>query len=91
MDIQITDNSPDATFAVGSQPSIRRNEARTKVLAADGETIVLGGIVTTTQNNNVSALPLLSSIPVLGALFKRTVKQTVERELLLFITPRVVG
>ncbi|MCY3973775.1 MAG: type IV pilus secretin PilQ [Candidatus Dadabacteria bacterium] len=91
MDIQITDNSPDATFAVGSQPSIRRNEARTKVLAADGETIVLGGIVTTTQNNNVSALPLLSSIPVLGMLFKRTVKQTIERELLLFITPRVVG
>lgn len=91
MDIKITDNSPDATLSVGSQPSIRRNEARTKVLAADGETIVLGGIVTTTQNNNVSAVPVLSSIPVLGLLFKRTVKRTVERELLLFITPRVIG
>ncbi|WP_462137632.1 type IV pilus secretin PilQ [Candidatus Mycalebacterium sp.] len=91
MDIYITDNSPDATFAVGSQPSIRRNEAKTRVLAADGETVVLGGIVTTTTSNSNSRVPILSSIPFLGAVFRSSKKQTVERELILFITPRIVN
>ncbi|MGI9558505.1 MAG: type IV pilus secretin PilQ [Thermodesulfobacteriota bacterium] len=90
MDIHITDNSPDATFSVGSQPSIRRNEARTRVLAEDGETIVLGGIVTTTVSNNVSRVPILSAIPIVGHVFRSSKRQTVERELLLFITPRVI-
>lgn len=90
MDIHVTDNSPDATFSVGSQPSIRRNEAKTRVLAEDGETIVLGGIVTTTVNNRNSRVPVLSSIPLLGAIFKSSKRMTVERELLLFITPRII-
>ncbi|QMU56537.1 MAG: type IV pilus secretin PilQ [Candidatus Mycalebacterium zealandia] len=93
MDISITDNSPDATFAVGSQPSIRRNEAKTRVLAEDGETIVLGGIVTTTTTTSKSSskVPVLSSIPLLGSIFKSSKRQTVERELILFITPRIVS
>lgn len=90
MDIHVTDNSPDATISVGSQPSIRRNEAKTKVLAEDGETIVLGGIVTTTVNDENSRVPVLSSIPLLGAIFKSSKRTMVERELLLFITPRIV-
>ncbi len=90
MDIHVTDNSPDATFSVGSQPSIRRNEAKTKVLAEDGETIVLGGIVTTTVNKSNSRVPFFSSIPLLGAMFKSSRNTTVERELILFITPRII-
>ena len=90
MDIHVTDNSPDATFSVGSQPSIRRNEAKTKVLAEDGETIVLGGIVTTTVNKSNSRVPVLSSIPLLGAMFRSSRNTTVDRELILFITPRII-
>ncbi len=90
MDIHVTDNSPDATLSVGEQPSIRRNEAKTRVLAENGETIVLGGIVTSTVSNANSKVPILSSIPLLGVLFKSSRKTIVERELLLFITPRIV-
>ncbi len=90
MYIYITDNSPDATFSVGSRPSIRRNEAKTRVLAEDGETIVLGGIVTTTASKISTRVPFLSSIPLLGAAFRSSKRQTVERELILFITPRII-
>ncbi len=90
MDIHVTDNSPDATLSFGPQPSIRRNEAKTRVLAEDGETIVLGGIFTTSVNNTNSRVPLLSSIPLLGVVFRSSQKTVVERELILFITPRII-
>jgi type IV pilus assembly protein PilQ len=91
MDIKVTDNAPD-TSVVGAngQPAIRRNEAESQVLATDGETIVIGGIFTRTTTENIAGIPWFSRIPLLGWLFRNTQNIDQRRELLVFITPRIV-
>lgn len=91
MDIKITDNSPDPSI-VGAQgqPSIRRNEAQTLTLASDGETIVIGGIFTRSLADSNSSVPWFSRIPLLGFLFSNTSKSDQRRELVVFITPRII-
>lgn len=91
MDIQVTDNAPDtSTLGAGGQPSIRRNEATTQVLASDGETIVIGGIFTRNVAESNNSLPWFSRLPLFGWLFQRNLTNDLRRELLVFITPRIV-
>ena len=91
MNIKVTDNAPDpATTGAGGQPSIRRNEAETQVLAADGETIVIGGIFTRNVTSNESGIPWFSRIPLFGWLFSNTSNNDQRRELIVFITPRII-
>jgi type IV pilus assembly protein PilQ len=92
MDIVATKNEPDFQ-RVGSQgdPTIIRKEARTQVLIKDGETTVIGGIYTRNVTTNIRSIPLLSQIPILGWLFKKTLKSDTRTELLIFITPRIVN
>jgi len=91
MTIKVTDNAPDATLqGANGQPSIRRNEAETQVLSADGETIVIGGIFTRSITDSTSSVPWFSRIPLFGFLFQNTSTQDQRRELIVFITPRIV-
>ncbi len=60
-----------------------------KVAVRDGQTIVIGGLIEDTIKQTHSKVPLLGDIPGLGALFRRTVDQTVKTELLIFLTPTV--
>lgn len=91
MNIVVTDNSPDrALTGAGGQPSIRRNEATTQVLASDGETIVIGGIFTRAIDERNDSLPWFSRLPLLGWLFQSNRTTDERRELLVFITPRIV-
>ena len=62
----------------------------TQVLVNNGETLVLGGIYQQTIKNDVSKVPLLGDIPGLGYLFKKTTSENKKRELLIFVTPRIV-
>ncbi len=71
-------------------PSIDRREANTQVLIRDGETMVIGGVFIDTQNNNVTGIPYLSRIPVLGWLFKQKTEAVAKQELLIFLTPTIV-
>jgi type IV pilus assembly protein PilQ len=71
-------------------PSIDRREANTQVLIRDGETMVIGGVFIDTQNNNVSGIPYLSRVPVLGWLFKQKSESVSKQELLIFLTPSIV-
>jgi len=52
--------------------------------------VVLGGIYQQTENNNVSKVPFLGDIPVLGNLFKTSARENTKTELLVFITPKIV-
>ena len=91
MRVNVTDNSPDpGTTGAGGQPGIRRNEASTNVLTADGETIVIGGVFTRTASDNFGGIPWFSRLPVLGFLFRNVEVQDQRRELLVFITPRII-
>ena len=71
-------------------PSIDRREATTQVLVKDGETMVIGGVFVDTQSNNVSGIPYLSRVPVLGWLFKSKTENVSKQELLIFLTPTIV-
>jgi type IV pilus assembly protein PilQ len=91
MDIKVTDNRPDPTLTgANGQPSIRRNEAETQTIASDGETIVIGGIYTRDTSETLRGIPWFSRIPLLGWLFRNTDTRDQRRELLIFITPRIV-
>jgi type II secretory pathway component GspD/PulD (secretin) len=65
-------------------------EADTRVMVADGETAVIGGLIRTGETTFHEGLPVLSSIPILGHLFRSTDVRHERRELLIFVTPRIV-
>ena len=74
----------------GSVPSIDTRELSTSVLVNNGETVVLGGIFQDERARKEDRVPYLSSIPVLGHLFKRRANESKKRELLIFVTPTIV-
>ncbi|BCD96071.1 type IV pilus secretin PilQ family protein [Marinagarivorans cellulosilyticus] len=90
MDLKINqDNVGELTNA--GIPTIDVTELNTQVLVADGQTVVLGGIF---QNNVVtgqSKVPLLGDIPVLGRLFRKDTKSEDKKELIIFVTPRIMS
>jgi type IV pilus assembly protein PilQ len=74
----------------GETPSIDEKRAETKVLVRNGQTTVIGGIFVENERESNTGVPLLKDIPFLGHLFKSTTKQKERRELLIFITPRIL-
>jgi type IV pilus assembly protein PilQ len=89
--IQATKNAPDTSLlGATGQPSIRKNEATTEILLADGETAVIGGILIIDRGVTYTKVPFLADIPLIGWLFKSKVNREEKRELMIFITPRVV-
>jgi type IV pilus assembly protein PilQ len=84
-------NDSQGDVAPGSTtPSINKKKATTEVLIRDGETTVIGGILQITRNESRAGLPWLSKIPVLGYLFRKDTNSTQNRELLIFITPKIL-
>ena len=71
-------------------PAIDTREVTTQVLVNDGQTVVLGGILTTQLHNTTNKVPWLGDIPVLGNLFKNTDRTNKKDELLIFVTPKIV-
>ena len=71
-------------------PSIDTKKVTTQVLCDNGDTIVLGGIFEQTTRTTVEKVPLLGDIPVVGWLFKRTIRVDDKTELLIFVTPKIV-
>ena len=91
MNITVTDNAPDESVTgAGDQPSIRRNEATTQVLAGDGQTIVIGGIFTKRLFEANNSIPWFSRLPLFGWMFERNTRNDERRELIVFITPRII-
>jgi type IV pilus assembly protein PilQ len=93
MDLDVRDDSV-GTVVVASGgvnvPSINTREIATQVLVNDGQTVVLGGILETTQREDDTKVPYLGDIPILGHLFKNTNHQDNKDELMIFITPKIV-
>lgn len=74
----------------GGEPPIDTNEIETQVLVNNGQTVVLGGILTTEELRQIAKTPLLGDIPLLGRLFRYTEESNEKVELLVFITPRLL-
>ncbi|NIF17545.1 secretin N-terminal domain-containing protein [Pantoea sp. Cy-639] len=91
MDVRVTKDEPDFVNALNNVPPIRKNEVNAKVRVADGETIVIGGVYSTSHNNVVDKVPFFGDLPYVGRLFRRDALQEKKSELLVFLTPRIMS
>jgi type IV pilus assembly protein PilQ len=93
LDLKVSDDSV-GTVVVASGgvnvPSINTRTIETQVVLGDGQTVVLGGILETTQSLQTTGVPWLGEIPVLGNLFKQTTRTDDKDELLIFVTPKIL-
>lgn len=71
-------------------PVINTRTANTVAVTPDGQTVVLGGLMQTTKLTTDTKIPLLGDIPLLGNLFKRKVRNDVQTELIIFLTPHII-
>ena len=69
---------------------ISTQEAKTKVVVADGETVVIGGLTRNETQESESGIPFLKDIPLFGNLFKYSRKSVVKKDLVIFVTPRII-
>ncbi len=88
LDVDVTKDSI-AGFQDGS-PIVNTRHVTTKVIANNGDTVVLGGIYEETITDSTDKVPLLGDAPLIGNLFKRTNRGTTKQELLIFLTPRIL-
>ncbi|MGE8557182.1 type IV pilus secretin PilQ family protein [Acinetobacter sp.] len=88
--LNITSDTPGNPTPTG-QLTINKNQINTNVLVNNGETVVLGGIFEQETRNGQTKVPFLGDIPYLGRLFRKDLKSDNKRELLIFVTPRIVN
>jgi type IV pilus assembly protein PilQ len=91
MDVLVENTQIDAGIPrVQGVPALDTQSAETKVLVADGGTVVIGGIIVSSQRVDITEVPLLGSLPLIGHLFRRSNIAISSQELLFFLTPRVI-
>lgn len=92
LDLIVTQNSAGASIPYGSGQvvTIDKQEVQSQVMVKDGETVVLGGIFHDLMNKGTNKVPLLGDIPGLGKLFSGQMERHQKRELVIFITPRII-
>jgi type IV pilus assembly protein PilQ len=74
----------------GGVPALDITGIETQALIGDGQTLVLGGIFQYSDVDDVEKVPLLGDLPFVGRLFKNTYRSNEKRELLIFVTPRII-
>lgn len=90
MRIVLENGQPDFSRTVAGNPSINTQRAETSVQVPDGVTTAIGGILQTTESTTQERTPGVSKIPLLGWLFRSNSTENQSRELLIFITPRII-
>lgn len=92
LDLMVTQDKKGDVVQTGTGEAVAIDTQRigTQVLVENGETVVLGGIYQHQINNIVRKVPLLGDLPVLGTLFRHKLEQFAKRELLIFVTPKIV-
>lgn len=93
LNLKISQNMPGMAMKRGDSETllIDKQEIKTQITVNDGETIVLGGIFQQKNSQGVNKVPILADIPWLGGLFKQDAQQQNRRELVIFITPRLIS
>lgn len=90
MQLQVTNDSL-AAYAQNGEAILNKNEVNTNVLVNDGETVVLGGVFEHINQKDQTKVPVLGDLPAVGRLFRKDVKTEDKKELLIFVTPRIVN
>jgi type IV pilus assembly protein PilQ len=90
LDVTIENTQIDKSISVAGEPGLDTQSTQTKVIVADGGTVVIGGVVITNQNTTIEQVPLLGNVPLIGNLFKHTSISVSTQELMFFVTPRIL-
>lgn len=90
MEIKASNDSPDYQNEVQGNPPINKSEIESKVVISDRDTVVVGGVMITQDTQSASGLPWLQKIPVLGWLFKTDDVERHKKQLLIFVTPKIL-
>jgi type IV pilus assembly protein PilQ len=90
LNVDVENTTPNFGQQVQGNPELITQQATTQVLVTDGGTVVIGGVIQTQNSINISQVPLLGNLPILGNLFKHVVVNTSNQELIFFITPRII-
>jgi type IV pilus assembly protein PilQ len=91
MDVLVENTQIDTGIPrVSGIPALDTEAAETKVTVADGGTVVIGGIIVSSQRTDISQVPVVGSLPLIGNLFKRTSVTMSSQELMFFLTPRII-
>lgn len=94
LQVLVSNDEPDYSrvdTGITEEPAISRRMAETSLLLYDGETTVIGGLSRTYGNDAVSGVPVLKNLPGIGHLFRSKAREKREEEMLIFITPHIVG
>jgi type IV pilus assembly protein PilQ len=90
MDLKINKDNPDYSNLVLGVPPMETRNIVTTVLVDNGETVVLGGVFERTKSDSTEKVPFFGDIPYVGVLFKRNEKVDENKELLIFVTPKIL-
>ncbi len=89
MTVHVENTSIDNSIAVLGQPGLDTQSVDDQIIAHDGETVMLGGVIINSQSNTSNEMPLVGSIPLIGNLFKERAVSVKAQTLLFFLTPRI--
>jgi type IV pilus assembly protein PilQ len=90
MSVKAKKDAPDKANAVDNVPAIDKKEAITEVMVKDNGVFVIAGVYSIEKDEGAEGIPLFHKIPLLGWLFKRETKQDLRKDLLIFISPKIV-
>jgi general secretion pathway protein D len=79
------------TLAGNQVPIVNQRETNTEATVADGQTVVIGGLIQSTDTKTITRIPFLSDIPLVGQFFRSRDHNTTRTELVIFLTPHVVN
>lgn len=93
LNLVVTQDTQGETVSTSTGPAVAidTQEISTQVLVENGETIVLGGIFQQVSTSDESKVPILGDVPMLGKLFSSSSTVEQKRELLIFVTPKIIG
>lgn len=89
LDVDVSKDSRGETTSAGI--AINTKHIQTQVLVENGGTVVIGGIFLQEETNDVNKVPVLGDIPYLGALFRNKTNTSTKREMLVFLTPKIIS
>ncbi len=90
MDLNISKDSPDFSRAILGVPPVDTRAVETSVLVENGETVVLGGVFERTEQRSKERIPFFGDLPYVGFMFKQELRRDENRELLIFVTPKIL-
>ena len=90
LDLQVNKDAVGELFGIDQIPSIDTREVQTQVLVNNGDTVVLGGVYESTLSDELDKVPFLGDLPLIGSLFRHSLKRDEKAELLIFVTPKIL-